>query len=117
MDRLVHKRQNQIRRAHRVRTGITGTTERPRLSVHISNLHISAQIIDDSKDMTVSSVTTVGRKVEGNMNAKAAFVGEEIAKKAKSAKVARVVFDRGGKQYHGRIKTLADAARAGGLEF
>ncbi len=117
MDRLIHKSQNSQRRSHRVRTNITGTTERPRLSVYISNRHITAQIIDDSTGKTLSYATTVGKKNEGNMTAKASKVGEEIARSAKQAKISKVVFDRGPKRYHGRIKSLADAARSAGLEF
>lgn len=117
MDRLTHKYSTAARRAGRVRAGLTGTSERPRLSVHISNLHVSAQIIDDTNSTTLSYATTVGRKFEGNMTAKAAAIGEEIAKKALKAKIKKVVFDRGPKNYHGRVKTLAEAARAGGLEF
>ncbi len=117
MDRLTHKYSTAARRAGRVRTAITGTAERPRLSVHISNLHVTAQIIDDSSGKTLSYASTVGKTLDGNMTAKAAIVGEEIAKKALKAKVSKVVFDRGSKNYHGRVKTLADAARANGLEF
>lgn len=118
MDRLKHKLKNQSLRKHKVRTMVTGTAERPRLSVHISNTHISAQIIDDSAHKTLVYATTVGSKPsQGNMTERAAQVGAEIAKKAKQAKIKRVVFDRGAKLYHGRIKALADAARAEGLEF
>ena len=117
MDRLTHKTQNAARRSNRVRARLTGIAERPRLSVHISNLHVSAQIIDDSTGKTLSYATTVGRKLEGNMSAKAATIGEEIAEKALKAKISKVVFDRGSKSYQGRVKALADAARAGGLEF
>lgn len=117
MNRLTHTTQIAARRSNRVRSRITGTTERPRLSVHISNLHISAQIIDDTKSDTLASATTIGRKLDGNMTAKAAAIGQEIAKQALQAKVKKVVFDRGPKNYHGRVKSLADAARAGGLEF
>ena len=117
MDRLSHKYQTASRRAGRVRTKISGTLERPRLSVHVSNLHISAQIVDDSSGKTLSYATTVGKNLEGNMTAKAAVIGEEIAKKAVKATVRKVVFDRGAKNYHGRVKTLAEAARANGLEF
>ena len=117
MDRLTHKTQVAARRSNRVRASLTGTAERPRLSVHISNLHVSAQIIDDTKSTTLAYATTNGRKLEGNMTAKAAQVGEEIAKKALKAKINKVVFDRGPKNYHGRVKALADAARSGGLEF
>ncbi len=117
MDRLTHKYQTAARRSNRTRTGLKGTTERPRLSVHISNSHVTAQIIDDINSTTLSYATTIGRKLEGNMSSKAAAIGEEIAKKALKAKINKVVFDRGAKNYHGRVKTLADAARAGGLEF
>ena len=117
MDRLTHKTQVADRRSNRVRSSLTGTAERPRLSVHISNLHVSAQIIDDTKSATLAHATTIGRKLEGNLTTKAATIGEEIAQKALKAKISKVVFDRGPKSYHGRVKTLADAARAGGLEF
>jgi large subunit ribosomal protein L18 len=117
MNNLAHKRQNSARRANRVRTVVRGTAERPRLSINVSNLHISAQIIDDAAGKTLSYATTVGHKVEGSMSARAAWVGTEIAKKAKKAKITKVVFDRGSRKYHGRIKNLADAARQGGLEF
>lgn len=117
MDRLAHKQETLARRTHRVRARLSGTRERPRLTVHISNMHITAQIIDDSTGKTLSYATSVGKKADGNMSSKASLVGEEIAKKAKRAKVGKVVFDRGPKKYHGRIKSLADAARAGGLEF
>ncbi len=117
MDRLTHKYATAARRAGRVRSVISGTTERPRLSVHISNMHVTAQIIDDSSGKTLSYATTVGKTLEGNMTKRAAIVGEEIAQKAAKAKIGKVVFDRGPKNYHGRVKTLADAARAGGLEF
>ncbi|MGA3150197.1 MAG: 50S ribosomal protein L18 [Candidatus Saccharimonadales bacterium] len=117
MDTLTKKQLTAQRRAHRVRSRIIGTAERPRLSVHFSNLHISAQLIDDSKAITLAYVTTVGRQLTGSMTAKAALVGQEIADKAKKAKVKKVVLDRGSHKYHGRIKSLADAARAEGLEF
>ena len=88
------------------------------MSVHISNLHVSAQLIDDTTHSTIAAVTTVGQKAAtGTMTDKAVWVGTEIAKKAKAAKVTKVVFDRGGNLYHGRVKALADAAREQGLEF
>lgn len=117
MNRLTHKKVNQAKRAHRVRTTVVGTTERPRLSVHVSNMHITAQIIDDSKGKTLAYVTTVGQRQEGTMVDKAAWVGKQIALKGKKAKVSSVVFDRGARLYHGRVKQLADAARENGLEF
>lgn len=117
MNRLQKKQANRILRKSRVRATVIGTTERPRLAVRISNLHVSAQIIDDSKHHTLVYVTTVGQKKTGSMTEKAAWVGAEVAKKAKTAKVSKVAFDRGEKQYHGRVKAVADAAREGGLEF
>jgi large subunit ribosomal protein L18 len=117
MDYLAHKRMNSKRRANRVRSTVTGTSERPRLAVFISNIHVVAQIVDDSKGTTLAYASTVGKKVEGNMTDKAGFVGHEIAKNAKKAKVTKVVFDRSERKYHGRVKALADAARADGLEF
>jgi large subunit ribosomal protein L18 len=117
MNRLTHKTINAARRANRVRKFAVGTTERPRLSVHISNTHISAQIIDDSKGKTIAYVSTVGQKQNGTMTERAAWVGKELATKAKKAKVSKVVFDRGARLYHGRVKALADAARENGLEF
>ena len=104
-------------RANRTRAKIHGTSERPRLSVHFSNLHITAQIIDDDKKATLAYVTTVGQKLTGTKTEKAAKIGEEIAKAAKAKKVKKVVFDRGSKLYAGRMKALADAARKEGLEF
>ena len=103
--------------ANRTRAKIHGTSERPRLSVHFSNLHIIAQIIDDDKKKTLAYATTVGAKMTGTKTEKAAKIGEEIAKKAKAAKVKKVVFDRGSKLYAGRMSALADAARKEGLEF
>ncbi len=118
MDRITHKIQNAERRKHRVRTGITGTAERPRLTVNISNRHIRVQLIDDTAYKTLASVSTVSEKeVKGNLTEKAQWAGSEIAKRAKAVKVRSVVFDRNERLYHGRIKVLAEAARAGGLEF
>lgn len=104
-------------RAKRTRAKIHGTAERPRLAVHFSNTNITAQIIDDDKKKTLAYATTVGTKTSGTMTEKAAVIGTEIAKKAKSAKVTKVVFDRGAKLYAGRMSALADAARKEGLEF
>lgn len=104
-------------RANRTRAKIHGTAERPRLTVHFSNLHITAQVIDDDKKVTLAYATTVGAKMTGTKTEKAAKIGEEIAKKAKAKKVKKVVFDRGSKLYAGRMTALADAARKEGLEF
>ena len=108
---------NKVFRANRTRAKIHGTAERPRLSVHFSNLHITAQIIDDDKKVTLAYATTVGTKMTGTKTEKAAKIGEEIAKKAKAKKVKKVVFDRGSKLYAGRMTALADAARKEGLVF
>lgn len=108
---------NRQLRKNRVRAKVSGTAERPRLSVTISNTHISVQLIDDVKQHTMAAATTVGTKAKGTMTEKAAAIGTEIAKKAKKAKVTAVVFDRNGRQYAGRLKALADAARKEGLEF
>lgn len=118
MNSLMHKIRNEWQRKHRVRATVSGTAERPRLSVHISNKHITAQVIDDEAGKTLAYISTVGAKAQkGSMTERAAWVGEEVAKKAKAAKVKKVVFDRGGHVYHGRVAALATAARNAGLEF
>jgi large subunit ribosomal protein L18 len=114
---LAKKLLNRSLRKARVRSKVHGTAARPRLSVTISNMHVSAQLIDDENQTTIASATTVGAKATGTMTEKAANVGTEIAKKAKKAKLTAVVFDRNGRQYAGRLKALADAARKEGLEF
>jgi len=109
----------------RIRKKIAGTTERPRLSVYRSVSHLYAQVIDDSKGVTVVSAGTVekgkGQKGDkrptGGNVASAKEIGKLIAERAKEKGIKKVVFDRGGYLYHGRIKALADAAREGGLEF
>lgn len=108
---------NKNFRANRTRAKIHGTTERPRLTVHISNLHIIAQIINDNEQTTLAYATTVGKKMTGSMSEKAAQVGTEIAKLAKKANINKVVFDRGSRLYAGRMSALAEAARKEGLEF
>ena len=108
---------NKNMRANRTRAKIHGTSERPRLTVHFSNLHITAQIVDDDKKVTLAYATTVGSKMTGSKKEKAEKIGTEIAKKAKTAKISKVVFDRGSKLYAGRLSALADAARKEGLEF
>jgi large subunit ribosomal protein L18 len=118
MNNLAHKLHNRRLRAHRVRSQVSGTADRPRLSVRITNLHIIAQIIDDTTSKTLVYVSTVGKKeVTGNRITKATWVGTEIALLAKTKKIKTVVFDRGSKLYHGRVAALADAARKAGLEF
>lgn len=108
---------NTAFRARRTRAKIHGTAERPRLSVHISNKHVTAQIIDDDKSTTLVYATTVGSKATGSKSELAAKIGKEIADKAKKAKIKSVVFDRGAKLYAGRMSALAEAARKEGLEF
>lgn len=117
MSERIKKSVSSTRRAQRTRAHIAATADRPRLSVTVSNKHVSAQIIDDSIGKTLASATSAGSKSAGTMTQKAEKVGEQIAKAAQKANVTKVVFDRGDRKYHGRIKALADAARAQGLEF
>ena len=117
MANLDKKLVNRSLRAARVRAKVSGTAERPRLTVTISNKHISAQLIDDVKQHTIAAATTVGSKQTGTMTEKAALIGADIAKKAKKAKITSIVFDRNGRKYAGRLAALADAARKEGLEF
>jgi len=118
MNKLAHKLQNRALRAKRVRAKVSGTAERPRLSIHVSNQHVIAQLIDDTAQRTIAYASTVGAKTTtGTMTERAAWVGTEIAKKAKAAKVSSVVFDRSSRLYHGRVQALADAARKAGMEF
>jgi len=114
---LQKKLLNKRLRKNRVRARVNGTADRPRLTVFISNKHVSAQIIDDTKGITIVSATTVGTKLAGSMTELAAKVGSDIARKAKKAKINAVVFDRNGRQYAGHLSALADAARKEGLEF
>lgn len=103
------------RRHARVRATIKGTAERPRLAVFRSNRFVSAQLIDDAAGKTVAAAH--GREFPGKQSAQVASVGSAIAKKAKAAGIKTVVFDRGGYRYGGQVKSLADAAREGGLTF
>ena len=117
MNMLAKKLLNKHLRAARVRAKINGTAERPRLTVTISNKHVSAQLIDDVAKKTLAAATTVGTKQTGTVAEQAALVGADIAKKAKKSKITAVVFDRNGRQYAQRLSALADAARNEGLEF
>ncbi|HUC06534.1 MAG TPA: 50S ribosomal protein L18 [Solirubrobacterales bacterium] len=115
---VVTKRQARLRRRRRVRARVTGTAARPRLSVYRSNHGVFAQLIDDAKGHTVAAVNWIEpelRKLTASEQAKRA--GELLAERAKAAGVETCVFDRGGYQYHGRVKALADGAREGGLVF
>ena len=115
---VLTKPQARLRRHKRVRGKVSGTAERPRLVVTRSNRGIVAQLVDDSNCRTVASATWLQIKsFKGNKTAQAAEVGKLLAQSAKDAKIDRVVFDRGGYLYHGRVKALADAAREGGLKF
>ena len=119
----VKKREEQRQRRHqRVRAHVSGTPARPRLNVFRSLTHIYAQVIDDLSGTTVCSASTVDPELKTDMAGKrkteqAKVVGRAVAARAKAKGVTQVVFDRGGYQYHGRIKALADGAREGGLEF
>lgn len=113
----INKNLNKQLRKKRVRSRAVGTEERPRLTVTISNMHVSAQIIDDKKGETLVYATTVGTKANGSLAEKAEKIGSDIAKKAKKAKISKVVFDRNGKKYAKRLASLAEAARKEGLEF
>ncbi|HVU74839.1 MAG TPA: 50S ribosomal protein L18 [Mycobacteriales bacterium] len=114
------RRVARARRHLRVRKKVVGTAERPRLVVTRSARHITAQIVDDAKGHTLASASTAEKALKGgtgDKTAKAGAIGTAIAERAKAAGVSAVVFDRSGNSYHGRIAALADAARAGGLEF
>ena len=119
MIKKVSKNKTRIVRHLRIRQTLSGTAERPRLNVYRSNSHIYAQIIDDVNQVTLVSASTLDKEFNGNGGNKEAakFVGELVAKRALEKNITTVVFDRGGYLYHGRIKELADAARAAGLKF
>lgn len=118
---LTDKNESRQKRHRRVRKRVMGTSERPRLNVYRSLSNIYAQVIDDEKGHTLASASSLDpalrvNKDGGNVGG-AKAVGTMVAERAKAAGVAKVVFDRGGYLYHGRIQALADAAREGGLEF
>jgi large subunit ribosomal protein L18 len=114
---VLDKRSQKNRRRGRIRRRIFGTTERPRLSVYRSNVHIYAQLIDDLEGHTL--VAADSREVEGaeSRTGAARQVGELLANRAGDAGIETVIFDRGGNKYHGRVAALAEGARSGGLEF
>ena len=110
--------ETRVKRHERVRTKVSGTSTCPRLCVFRSNGNISAQVIDDTKGATLVSSSSTALKLENGSNIEAASkVGKDIAKKALASNITTVVFDRGGYVYHGRVKALAEAARAEGLKF
>jgi len=119
-DVSTRRRVAKARRHFRVRRKVSGTPQRPRLAVTRSARHIVVQLIDDLAGHTLTSASSLEadvRAMDGDKKARAAKVGELVAARAKSAGVTKVVFDRGGNDYHGRIAALADAAREAGLEF
>ncbi len=122
MDKAKEKRLARQRRHARVRKHVMGTPERPRLCVFRSLKHIHAQVIDDTRAHTLVSASTLDAEVREQLagkdkEAQAEVVGQVLAKRASEAGIQSVVFDRGGYKYHGRVKSLADAARKGGLQF
>jgi large subunit ribosomal protein L18 len=122
MGRLRDKYESLQKRKGRVRRKVSGTPERPRLTVFRSLNHIRVQVIDDSVGRTLASASTqekaLAEGLGGTANLTAAVaIGKAIAERAKAAGVTSVVFDRGGRPFHGRVKALADAAREGGLDF
>ncbi len=115
MNTQMKTQQQRIRRAIRTRSNIKGTASRPRLSVTISNIHVSAQLIDDETGKSLAQCSSSGSK-EKTMTDKAVYVGKQIAELAKKAKISEAIFDRGAKQFHGRVKAVADSARDAGLK-
>jgi large subunit ribosomal protein L18 len=107
----------KARRHVRLRKKVAGSAQRPRLMVTRSARHMYAQLIDDARGVTLDSASTYKLAGEGDKTAQARLVGGMLAERARAAGVTKVVFDRGGNRYHGRIAALADAAREGGLEF
>jgi large subunit ribosomal protein L18 len=119
-DVSTRRRLARARRHFRLRKRVSGSPDRPRLVVNRSSRHIAVQLVDDLAGHTLAAASSIEpevRAVDGDKKARAIRVGELIAARAKAVGVERVVFDRGGYTYHGRIAALADAARAGGLEF
>lgn len=122
MDKLKAKQAALARRHRRVRGKVAGTPERPRLCVNRTNAHIYAQVIDDKNGVTVASASSLDKdtkaalKSGANIDA-AKAVGEALGRRAMEAGITEVVFDRGGRLYHGRVKALADGARSAGLKF
>lgn len=110
------REEKRQRRHLRVRRKVTGTAERPRLVIFRSLKHIYAQLVDDVAQRTITTVSDQGI-AEGKKSERSVAVGKQIAERAKAAGITKVVFDRAGYQYHGRVKAVADGAREGGLEF
>jgi large subunit ribosomal protein L18 len=110
------KKVNLALRKGRVRSKVSGSADRPRLSIRVSNRHIHTQVIDDTKSATLVSASTVGLKSKEALSEQASKLGSDLAAKLKKAKISRVVLDRNGKKYHGRIKALAESLRKEGVE-
>ncbi len=118
MKNLQTKLEHRHLRLKRTRSKLHGTAQVPRLSIHISLRHVSAQLINDDLHHTIAYSTSIGnKKLSGNLTKKSQLIGQNIADKALKNNIKQVVFDRGYKIYHGRVKELAEAARAKGLEF
>jgi large subunit ribosomal protein L18 len=121
MKTLKHKLNLRRKRIWRIRKKISGTAERPRLCVSFTNKHIYAQAIDDQSGTTIASVSSLAKDLKGeklSANRESAVrLGKAFAEKAKAAGLSKVVFDRHGRPYHGRVKEFADAVREGGIEF
>ncbi len=118
MNRLKEKQTKFNRRKKSVRKNIVNKTDRPRITVFRSNKHISAQVINDLKHITITGHSDIKlRGKKGTKTEKASVVGEELAKKMKELKLVKAIFDRSGYKYHGRVKALADGLRKGGIEF
>lgn len=119
MIRKIEKKEIRSRIHQRIRRKLRGTAERPRLAVFRSVAHIYAQIIDDTDGKTVVAASSVDKsnRTSGGNIAAAKTIGKAVAERAREKGITKVVFDRGGYQYHGRVKALAEAARAAGLEF
>jgi large subunit ribosomal protein L18 len=120
--KAIQKRESRKRRHLRVRGTVSGTSERPRLNVFRSLTNIYAQVIDDVQGHTLVSASTIDKEVQNQLEGKnkseaAKIVGQVVAQRAKTAGISKVVFDRGGYRYHGRVAALAEGAREGGLEF
>ena len=115
------RRESRLRRHRRVRKKVHGTAERPRLAVHRSNKHITVQLIDDDSGRTIASASTTEADLRGSDSgstvAAATKIGQTVAQRAKAAGISKVVYDRGGYLYHGRVAAVAEAAREAGLEF
>jgi large subunit ribosomal protein L18 len=120
---MVTTRKAARQRVHRrIRKRVAGTAQRPRLAVHFSGKHVYAQVIDDDAGQTLAAASTkerslLGEKKSGANQAAAELIGKTIAERSRAKQLEQVVFDRGGFLYHGKVKALADAARAGGLKF